>query len=64
LELQQSRDNAVYQISVHDVMGRLVYQKQLESTIEVGQWQAGYYLLTLQNEAGQVISQHKIIKQP
>lgn len=64
LDLQQSSDNAVYQISIHDVMGRLVYQKALEETIDASQWQAGYYILTLQDEEGQLISQHKLIKHP
>ncbi len=64
LDLQQSRDNAVYQVSVHDVMGRMVYQHSLESTIDASQWQAGYYILTLQNEQGQLISQHQLIKHP
>ncbi|MGH1339522.1 MAG: T9SS type A sorting domain-containing protein [Aureispira sp.] len=64
LDLQQSRDNAVYQVSVHDVMGRMIYQHTLEDTIDASQWQAGYYILTLQDEEGQLISQHKLIKHP
>lgn len=64
LDLQQSPDNAVYQVSIHDVMGRVVYQNSLETTIDASQWQAGYYILTLQDEQGQLISQHKLIKHP
>ncbi|MFK7799026.1 MAG: T9SS type A sorting domain-containing protein [Aureispira sp.] len=64
LKLEQSNPNTVYQVSVHDLMGRTVYQRVLEETIDVSQWQAGYYILTLQDEEGQLISQHKLIKHP
>jgi hypothetical protein len=64
LTLEQSNPNTVYQVSVHDLMGRTVYQQALEDTIDVGNWQAGYYILILQDEEGQLISQHKLIKHP
>lgn len=64
LDLQKKYDTPAYQVVVHDIMGRTIYQNAFETTIDASQWQAGYYILTLQDEQGQLISQHKLIKHP
>lgn len=63
IELEHADYLNDYILRVHNTLGQQVHQQEVESVIDLGQLQAGMYLLTIQNKAGQLISQQKLLKQ-
>ncbi len=62
LELTNYEVAEDYQLYIHNAVGQEIHGSNFERQLNVGSWQSGLYILTLRDEQGNVMAQHKIIK--